>query len=69
MAIPFPGTAAPGGQLDHHLAEGYDVERAAEGWVLLRRGSARVAVTVRTEERGSCSAWAGTSRPIAHDGR
>ena len=52
MAIPFPGTAAPGGQLDHHLAEGYDVERAAEGWVLLRRGSARVAVTVPTRGTG-----------------
>lgn len=31
--------------LDRHLTHGYDLERAADGWVLLRRGSRRVAIT------------------------
>ncbi|WIX82808.1 hypothetical protein QRX50_19520 [Amycolatopsis carbonis] len=47
--------AALGGRLDRYLADGYDVERAADGWVLLRRGSTRVTLTVRPEERGSGS--------------
>ncbi|MEV0067457.1 MULTISPECIES: hypothetical protein [unclassified Amycolatopsis] len=31
-------------ELDSYLAEGYDIERAADGWLVLRRGSARITV-------------------------
>lgn len=33
-------------ELDSYLAEGYDIERAADGWLVLRRGSVRITVVV-----------------------
>ncbi|WIX82786.1 hypothetical protein QRX50_19405 [Amycolatopsis carbonis] len=31
-------------ELDSYLAEGYGIERAADGWLVLRRGSTRITV-------------------------
>ncbi|MFD5089798.1 hypothetical protein ACFWMR_04315 [Amycolatopsis thailandensis] len=37
--------AAMSRALDDYLTSGYDIERASDGWVLLRAGGRRIALT------------------------
>ncbi|MEV7551887.1 hypothetical protein AB0N89_19870 [Amycolatopsis sp. NPDC089917] len=38
--------AAMSQAIDDYLADGYDIERASDGWVLLRAGGRRIALTI-----------------------